>query len=329
MKGNRMNRVTANHDSRFELVGESPALQAVVRSARLVAATDATVLILGESGTGKELLARLVHQSSRRAQGPWITLNCAALPEDLVESELFGYRRGAFTGAQADTPGRVQQAHGGTLFLDEVAELPPAAQAKLLRFLEYGECQALGAGQVERVDVRILAATHQDLRTKVAGGTFREDLFYRLHVVPLELPPLRERDGDLSLLAKRFCKELAGRHGVDPPSLSEDLLRRLATHDWPGNVRELRNLIERCVVLLHGHHIEAQDLPDDWLQAAVPRQDDTPWRLPEGGMNLETLEGQLIRQALDQAQGNRSLAARLLGLSRDTFLYRMKKHTIA
>ncbi|MCG6656837.1 sigma 54-interacting transcriptional regulator [Halomonas campisalis] len=324
-----MNRVTANHDSRFELVGESPALQAVVRSARLVAATDATVLILGESGTGKELLARLVHQSSRRAQGPWITLNCAALPEELVESELFGYQRGAFTGAQADTPGRVQQAHGGTLFLDEVAELPPAAQAKLLRFLEYGECQALGAGLVERVDVRILAATHQDLRTRVADGTFREDLFYRLHVIPLELPPLRERDGDLPLLARRFCEELAGRHGVEPPALANGLLRRLADHGWPGNVRELRNLIERCVVLMHGRSIDAEDLPNDWLQAAAPRQGDAPWQLPAGGVSLEALEGQLIRQALEQAQGNRSRAARLLGLTRDTLLYRMKKHAIA
>ena len=324
-----MNRATANHDSRFELVGKSPALQAVVRSARLVAATDATVLILGESGTGKELLARLVHQSSSRTQGPWITLNCAALPEDLIESELFGYQRGAFTGAQTDTAGRVQQAHGGTLFLDEVAELPLAAQAKLLRFLEYGECQALGAGRVEQVDVRVLAATHQDLRERVAAGTFREDLFYRLHVIPLELPPLRERGGDLALLAQRFCEELAGRHGVEPPRLGSDLLRRLASHGWPGNVRELRNLIERCVVLMHGRSIGAADLPDDWLQAAIPHQDGILWRLPEGGMSLETLEAQLIRQALDQAQGNRSLAARLLGLSRDTFLYRMKKHAIA
>lgn len=323
-----MNRVTANQSSRFELIGESPALQAVVRSARLVAATDATVLILGESGTGKELLARLVHRSSRRAQGPWVTLNCAALPEELVESELFGYQRGAFTGAHADMPGRVQQAHGGTLFLDEIAELPLAAQAKLLRFLEYGECQALGAGRVERIDVRILAATHQDLRSRVTAGTFREDLFYRLHVVPLELPPLRERDGDLPLLARYFCEELACRHGVEPPRLGEGLLRRLRDHDWPGNVRELRNLIERCVVLMHGRSIGADDLPDGWLQPAAPRQDSVSWQLPEGGICLEALEGELIRQALAHAQGNRSRAARLLGLTRDTLLYRMKKHAI-
>ncbi|MBA2778026.1 sigma-54 interaction domain-containing protein [Billgrantia kenyensis] len=319
----------ANQTTRFELVGESPELQAVVRSARLVAATDATVLILGESGTGKELLARLVHKSSRRAQGPWVTLNCAALPEDLIESELFGYQRGAFTGAHADTPGRVQQAHGGTLFLDEVAELPLAAQAKLLRFLEYGECQALGAGTVEQVDVRILAATHQDLRTRVAEGTFREDLFYRLHVIPLELPPLRVRDGDLPLLARRFCEELACRHGVEPPTFASDLMRRLLAHDWPGNVRELRNLIERCVVLMHGHTIGADDLPENWLNAATPRQNNATWQLPAGGMSLDALEGQLIRQALEQAEGNRSRAARLLGLTRDTLLYRMKKHAIA
>ncbi|TFH87835.1 sigma-54-dependent Fis family transcriptional regulator [Billgrantia azerbaijanica] len=312
------------------MIGESPALQAVVRSARLVAATDATVLVLGESGTGKELLARLVHATSRRARGPWVALNCAALPEDLVESELFGYRRGAFTGAQADTPGRLQQAHGGTLFLDEVAELPLAAQAKLLRVLEYGECQALGARRAERVDVRILAATHRDLHRQVAAGAFREDLFYRLHVIPLELPPLRERDGDLPLLVDHFAAALAARHGVAAPRFTAALLKRLATHDWPGNVRELRNLVERCVVLLHGRALSPDDLPSHWLATPSGRSDDAPvWQLPAGGVSLEALEGQLIRQALDQSGGNRSRAARLLGLTRDTLLYRMKKHAIA
>ncbi|WP_299312419.1 sigma-54 interaction domain-containing protein [uncultured Halomonas sp.] len=312
-----------------ELIGESPALQSVVRSARLVAATDATVLILGESGTGKELMARLVHRESRRAGAPWVTLNCAAIPVDLVESELFGHRRGAFTGAQADKRGRVQQAHGGTLFLDEVAELPLAAQGKLLRFLENGECQALGADRAERVDVRILAATHQDLRARVEAGTFRADLFYRLHVIPLELPPLRERDGDVPLLVKRFCRELAGRHGVEAPTFTPALLKRLAAYPWPGNVRELRNLVERCVVLLHGQTLTPESLPEGWLAPLATPATGGGWQLPSCGLSLEALEIELIRQALAQTGGNRTRAADLLGLTRDTLLYRMKKHTIA
>ncbi|HSH47671.1 MAG TPA: sigma-54 dependent transcriptional regulator [Halomonas sp.] len=313
----------------FTLIGESPALQAVVRSARLVAATDATTLILGESGTGKEQLARLVHAASRRAGGAWVALNCAALPGELVESELFGYRRGAFTGAQDDTPGRIQQAHGGTLFLDEVAELPLAAQAKLLRVLEYGECQALGARRAERVDVRILAATHRDLHRQVAAGVFREDLFYRLHVIPLELPPLRDRDGDLPLLLEHFIAELAARHGVQPPTFAPSLIKRLARHTWPGNVRELRNLVERCVVLFHGQRLTPDALPAHWLTTgAVQGAGSESWRLPSDGICLDALERQLIHQALDHSAGNRSQAARLLGLTRDTLLYRMKKHAI-
>ncbi|MGM0701746.1 MAG: sigma-54 interaction domain-containing protein [Pseudomonadota bacterium] len=323
--------MTYHIPSEVAMIGESPALQAVIRSARLVAATDATVLILGESGTGKELLARLLHGESRRTAGPWVTLNCAALPDELIESELFGYRRGAFTGAETDRLGRVQQAHGGTLFLDEIAELPLAAQAKLLRFLEQGECQALGASHAEHVDVRVLAATHQDLRRRVAQGSFREDLFYRLHVIPLELPALRERDGDLPLLVSRFANALAERHGVKAPTFSKPLLKRLASHSWPGNVRELRNLVERCVVLLPGHTLGPEDIPDGWLcpPPTSGQGDAEEWQLPACGMDLTLLEEQLIRQALNHSGGNRSQAARLLGLTRDTLLYRMKKHAIA
>lgn len=310
------------------MVGESPAFQATLRSARLVAGTDVTTLILGESGTGKELLARMIHRESGRADGPWITVNCAALPADLVESELFGYRRGAFTGAQGDHPGRIQQAHGGTLFLDEIAELPLAAQGKLLRFLEYGECQALGCTRVENVDVRVLAATHQDLRTRVEEGRFRADLFYRLHVIPVELPPLRERDGDVLLLLDRFVHELAERHGVEPPVFDAPLRRRLAGHAWPGNVRELRNLVERCVVLLHGRRIGANDLSSGWLDMPQAGAGEGAWQLPPQGVSLEAVEVELISQALRRAEGNRSRAARLLGLTRDTLLYRMKKHAI-
>ncbi len=310
------------------MVGESPALQALLRSARLVAATDATTLILGESGTGKELLARLVHQESRRANGPFVAVNCAALPSDLVESELFGYRRGAFTGAHADKPGRVRQADGGTLFLDEVAELPMTAQGKLLRFLEDGECQALGSARASGVDVRVVAATNQDLRNRVEVGGFRADLYYRLHVIPLELPPLREREGDVPLLVQRFLAQLSARHGVSPPVLTRALQQRLSQHCWPGNVRELRNLVERCVVLFHGRTVGPDDVPSDWLQPVSGEADTGGWCLPPEGVCLETMEAELIAQALDRTGGNRSRAARLLGLTRDTFLYRMKKHAI-
>ncbi|MCC5858652.1 MAG: sigma-54-dependent Fis family transcriptional regulator [Ectothiorhodospiraceae bacterium] len=316
-------------DGNADLVGESPAFQAVLRSARLVAGTDVTTLILGESGTGKELLARMIHRESRRARGPWVTVNCAALPADLVESELFGYRRGAFTGAQGDHPGRIREAHRGTLFLDEIAELPLAAQGKLLRFLEYGECQSLGSTRVEHVDVRVVAATHQDLRARVEAGAFRADLFYRLHVIPLELPPLREREDDVLLLLDRFTRALAHRHGVEPPVFDPALRRQLAGHCWPGNVRELRNLAERCVVLLHGRSIGPQEFPTDWLDAPRPGTRDAPWQLPPEGVRLETVEAELIVQALQRTDGNRSRAARLLGLTRDTLLYRMKKYAIA
>lgn len=310
-----------------DIIGESPEFQSVLRAARVVAVTDATALVLGETGTGKELLARLIHHESRRASGPWMAVNCAALPRDLVEAELFGYRRGAFTGAQTDRPGRIRQAQGGTLFLDEVAELPLSAQAKLLRFLEEGECQALGSDTPEPVDVRVLAATHRDLRHWVETGRFREDLYYRLHVIPLELPPLRERPGDIGVLLDALTEKLAVRHGVTPPRFSTQARRLLALHPWPGNVRELRNLCERCVVLYSGQTVDPEHLQlevrSDALLGDLP-----DWQLPRDGVRLDRLEAGLIRQALGRTQGNRTRAARLLGLTRDTLLYRIKKYAL-
>ncbi len=314
---------TAEH-----FVGSSPELQAVLRQASMVAATDATVLVLGESGTGKEHLARHIHARSRRPDGPLITVNCAALPEELVESELFGHRRGAFTGANDHQPGLVRQAHGGTLLLDEIAELPAGAQAKLLRFLENGECQPLGAAEAEQIDVRVIAATHQDLQQRVADGRFRADLYYRLQVVPLEMPPLRSRQGDVRRLAEHFRVTLAEHHGVEPPRFTPALLRWLGQWPWPGNVRELKNLVERCVIFMSGAEINPGDLPDAWLQTPHD-QAGGPFVIPPGGLSLERLEMDLIRQALEQTAGNRSRAARLLGLTRDTLLYRMKKYQIA
>lgn len=309
-----------------DMIGASPEFLSVLRAARVVAATDATALVLGETGTGKELLARLIHHESRRAHGSWVAVNCAALPQDLIEAELFGYRRGAFTGAVTDRPGYIRQAQGGTLFLDEVAELPLGAQAKLLRFLEHGECQALGSDRPEPVDVRVLAATHRDLRHWVDAGRFREDLYYRLHVIPLELPPLRERPGDIGVLLDALTERLAARHGVSPPRFSAQARRVLVRHRWPGNVRELRNLCERCVVLFSGQIIGPEHLQ---LEARADTAADLPdWQLPREGVQLDRLEAGLIRQALGRTRGNRTRAARLLGLTRDTLLYRIKKYAL-
>lgn len=308
------------------MIGESPAFQSALRTARLVAGTDVTILVQGESGSGKELFARLIHAESRRAHGPLVTVNCAALPASLAESELFGHRRGAFTGADRDRAGHAQQADGGTLFLDEIAELHLDIQAKLLRFIEQGECQRLGDTAVQRVDARIVAATHRDLRLAVHEGRFREDLFYRLQVIPVAVPPLREREHDSLMLLDHFLLAEASRVDLQPPRLTTAARNRLLRHDWPGNVRELRNLVRRLVVLRAGQTVDAQSIPDDWLESA-----DIPgpaWTLPRGGLDLARLERGLLRQALKQADGNKSGAARLLGLTRDTLIYRLQKYAI-
>jgi two-component system, NtrC family, response regulator HydG len=308
------------------LIGESPNFAAVLRSARLVAATDVTLLILGESGTGKELLARHVHQASRRASKPLVTINCAAIPEALVESELFGHRRGAFSGAVTDHSGTIPAARGGTVLLDEVGELPLNAQAKLLRFLESGECQSVGQTSPTRVDVRVIAATNRDLHSQVQAGQFRADLYFRLHIVPLELPPLRERADDVPLLLETLTAELARRHRLAAPRYSREAVELLQAYRWPGNVRELRNLCERMVVLLSGKTIRPENLPGEIRLG--PGANTARFSLPETGFRLDELEADVIRQALCKTEGNRSRAARLLGISRDTLLYRIKKYAI-
>ena len=307
----------------------SPELHAVLRAAQVVAAADVNVLILGESGTGKELLARALHAASRRATRPFVALNCAALPETLAESLLFGHSRGAFSGATQDHIGQIQTADGGTLLLDEVGELPLALQAKLLRFLESGEYHPVGQTNARRADVRVLAATHRDLAAMVRDGSFRADLYYRLHVVPLELPALRARRGDIALLLEHFTTLLSAQHQLPAPRYSTAALARLREHTWPGNVRELRNFCERMLILCGGRTIEPANLPQE-IRAAQPSADSSvlPFRFPEQGLRLESLEQSLIREALQNARGNRSRAARLLGLTRDTLLYRIKKYAI-
>lgn len=314
------------------LLTKSPGLEMVIRSAQIVAATDAPTLILGESGTGKELLAQALHEGSPRADRPFVPLNCAAMPEDLVESTLFGHRKGAFTGATETQQGHVRAAEGGTLFLDEVGELPLAAQAKLLRFLESGEIQPVGESRLQKVDVRIIAATNRDLYQLVRQGGFREDLYYRLQVVPLELPPLRERSGDILLLLNHYLEHFSLQHQLPAPSFGREALEFLKRHRWQGNVRELRNLCERMVVLAHGQVIEKNMLPPEMLGpgAADGRtaDDRDAFVLPDAGVKLEEVELSLIQQALEKSSGNKSKAARLLGITRDTLLYRLKKYAL-
>ena len=306
--------------------GKAPEFRALLRSAQIAAATDVTVLVLGESGTGKELLARAMHIESPRRAAPFTAINCAALPDALAESELFGHRKGAFTGAISHNPGRIRCAEGGTLFLDEVGELPLNIQAKLLRFLESGECQAVGETSSVKTNVRVIAATHRDLYEKVQRGEFREDLYYRLNVVPLELPPLRLRSDDIPLLLSHMIDEISTRYSLEAPRFSNASLALLCTYRWPGNVRELRNFCERMVVLLAGREIQPGNLPREMHTVSVEHAG--PFALPDSGLRLEELEQSLIRQALDKTHGNRSRAARLLGLSRDTLLYRLKKYAI-
>jgi len=317
-----------NFDS---IIGQSPALESLIRSARMVAATDVTVLIKGETGTGKEILASAIQQESSRANRPFISLNCAALPEGLVESELFGHKKGAFTGAVANKQGLLQAADGGTLFLDEVNSLPLAIQAKLLRFLESGECLPVGATKPEILNVRIIAASNSDLNRQINLGEFRQDLYFRLNVVPLQLPPLKERTEDIDLLAKHFFNQFSATHDLQAPAFSRQALKTLKAYGWPGNIRELRNLCERLSILLAGKLIEPENLPIEFNRNVQNEAVDSsnPFTLPETGIQLDMLEADMIYQALQRTQGNRAKSARLLGLSRDTLLYRIQKHGLA
>ncbi|WP_031432295.1 sigma-54 interaction domain-containing protein [Methylomarinum vadi] len=311
------------------IIGHSPAFESMLRSAKVVASTDVTVLIKGETGTGKEVLARAIQRESSRSDKPFITLNCAALPEGLVESELFGHKKGAFTGAVGNKLGLFQAADGGTLFLDEVNSLPLSIQAKLLRFLESGECLAVGETKPYKVNVRVIAATNTDLLKQIESGEFRQDLYFRLNVVPLELPSLKERTEDIEALAKHFFKHFAEEHSLQPPKFSKQTLKKLRSYQWPGNIRELRNLCERLSILLAGKIIEPENLPHEFSESVAQDDFAAEFKLPEYGLQLDALEANMIHQALIRTKGNRSKSARLLGISRDTLLYRIQKHGLA
>lgn len=310
------------------LIGNNPAFEAVLRSAKVVAATDVTVLIKGETGTGKEILATALQNESKRADKPFVTVNCGALPEGIVESELFGHRKGAFTGATGNKTGIFQAADGGTIFLDEINSLPLSIQVKLLRFLESGECFPVGETKPDFVDARIVAATNTDLNKQIEQGTFRQDLYFRLNVVPLEIPSLKERKDDIELLAKYFIDHFADQHQIPPAILSKTTLKKFRGYEWPGNVRELRNVCERLAILLSGKTIQPENLPHEFNAIGIGDKT-TGFSLPETGFSLDNLEAELIHQALLKTNGNRSKSARMLGISRDTLLYRIQKHGLA
>ena len=313
--------------SGYTMLGQSAEFENIQRTAKIMAATDVTVLIQGESGTGKELMAKFIHSKSKRHSTPFITINCAALPEALAESELFGHIKGAFTGATNDQLGRIQSAHNGTLFLDEVGELPLNIQAKLLRFLENGECQTIGQTKANKVNVRIIAATNRDLFEEVENGNFREDLFYRLNVVPLSLPPLRDRLSDIAPLISQLSAQIAVKHCLNVPRFSVKAIEHCEKYTWPGNIRELKNFCERMVILLSGKTVDVDNLPSE-IKGRQKVKISNPFTLPENGVVLEQVEAQLINQAMVKSQGNQSKAARLLGLTRSALLYRLKKHAL-
>jgi DNA-binding NtrC family response regulator len=305
------------------LVGDSPALRQTLQRLARAAEGDATVLLRGESGTGKELMARALHDQGRRRKGPFIKVHCAALPDNLLESELFGDEKGAFTGAACRKPGRVELAEGGTLFLDEIGDITPAVQVKLLRLLQDRAFERLGGTASIAANVRFVAATHRDLEAMVAKGEFREDLFYRLNVVPIFIPPLRERPGDVERLAGHFCAALGASHRGRPMALEPAALALLQAQPWPGNVRQLQNLIERLIVLGDGETLRADD---------VERELGRPRLVPAGEPSLDSrrrsAEREALQDALGRASGNRTVAARLLGVSRRTLYNKLAEHQL-
>jgi two-component system nitrogen regulation response regulator NtrX len=318
----------ARVDRQHVMVGESFAMRQLRDQVEMAAPTNGRVLIYGENGTGKELVARTIHQLSRRRQGPFIEVNCAAIPEELIESELFGHQKGAFTGAVVDKPGRFEQANAGTIFLDEIADMSLKTQAKVLRVLQEQVMERVGGTQRIRVDVRVLAATNKDLPSEIRGGRFREDLYFRLNVIPIFVPPLRDRQDDIQLLAEHFMALMAAEYGRRPKRLAPEAVGRLQQYGWPGNVRELRNVIERLMIMVPGDTITAQDLAflghDDLRERSAAVEPSLP--LSEA---RERFERDYILQALAAQHGNISRTADVLGVERSNLYKKMKAFGIA
>src|ERR1700731_1071896 len=304
------------------IIAISPKMQEVLATVERVAPTNSTVLLGGESGVGKDLIARAIHEKSRRASGPFVKINSTAIPENLLESELFGYEKGAFTGANASKPGKFEMADKGTLFLDEIGDVPPVTQVKLLRVLQEREFERLGGTRTIKVDVRLIAATNRDLRAALEDGTFREDLYYRLNVVPITIPPLRDHKEDVPGLVNLFVSRFCGDASKQVKSIAPEAMQILLNYHWPGNVRELQNIIERACALSSGAVLGAADIHID---SRGGKTADFPSSFLPEGMTLEQWEDEMIREALRRAHGNKSQAARILGLSRNALRYRLSK----
>lgn len=318
-------------DTLDSMIGQSEAMRRVFDLTLRIAASDSTVLITGESGTGKELIARTIHDRSKRSGQPFVAVNCGAIPEDLLENELFGHVRGAFTGAQQSRSGRFMTAKEGTIFLDEIGEITPRLQAKLLRVLQEREFNPLGSDVATRTNARFVAATNRDLREAIPAGLFREDLYYRLAILSLELPPLRARREDIPPLIQHFLK----RYGGNPPrTIEEAAMTRLRAYDWPGNVREMENLIERLITLTDHPEIRVQDLPElsGYLKSPGDEALLRDFILPSDGIDIDqcvrSFQHEMMVQALERANGNKTAAANLLGLNRTTFIERMRRHRL-
>lgn len=308
--------------------GNHPVMEKILSISQRVAVTDSTVLLMGESGTGKELVARYVHNNSRRASNPFIAVNCGAIPSELLESEMFGHERGAFTGAVGSRMGLFQLANGGTIFLDEIAELTTALQVKLLRVLQEREIRPVGADRTIKVDVRVVAATNRELAAEVEKGRFREDLFYRLQVIPIVIPPLRERRSDIPVLVQHFLEKHNQQRPTQPCRVADDAMVHLWEYDWPGNVRELENLIERLVILSEDAEIRVESLPPNIRSFISDKKIPRPTVTDEGidlNQAVEEFEYRLIDEALRRTRGNKQAAARLLGLKRTTLVEKLKR----
>jgi DNA-binding NtrC family response regulator len=303
------------------IVGRSQGMQQIFATVMRVAPSRATVLLCGESGVGKDLIARAIHFHSPRKDRPFVKINCTALPENLMESELFGYEKGAFTGANVSKPGKFEQADTGTVMLDEIGDVPANIQVKLLRILQEREFERLGSNKTQHIDVRVVAATNRDLRVALEEGTFREDLYYRLNVVPIEIPPLRDRKDDIPYLARHFVEKLSPESGGRITGITDAAIEKLMGYSWPGNVRELENVIERSIVMASGEKLDAGDIRLDMNIRARPAHG-AEFTLPDG-MSLDQYEQEIIRNALKQADGNKSQAARILGLTRNALRYRL------
>ncbi len=319
----KLNSQLGQQNTLVDLIGNAPCMQKVFQRIEKVAATNATVLISGESGTGKELAARALHKISARCNAPFIAINCGAIPENIAEAELFGAKKGAYTGITQDKIGKFEAAHGGTLFLDEVAELSASIQTKLLRLLQEGVVTPLGSNTETKLDIRVIAASHKQLQNQVEEGHFREDLFYRLNIVPIHMPALRERQEDIGILIHHFLTVFSERYQSDVIDIDKETMKKLIDYSWPGNVRQLSNSLERFVLLQ-----DQQELIESLSESSSTPQAEAEFVLPESGFDWHQFERSVLLQALNRNNGNRTHAAKMLNLSYKKFLYRLEKHQI-